>query len=160
MVRCRKLSNPRSILTVTVIALLAGCERPPAYVYVLEAPQSVELAASASVQTVNMGTPVVLHARRTTQGVWKRIPAKDLRPEQCWMAATPPTEEPEAADNVKWTVEPASAAKLNIDFRADRTRELTLAEEGVYTIMASTGAWCEPGRLVRAAPIRLTVERP
>ncbi len=142
------------------MALLAGCERPPAYVYVLEASQSVQLAASASVQAVKMGTPFVLHARRTTQGVWKRIPAKDLRPEQCWMAKTPPTEEPEVADNIFWTVEPAGAAELNIDFRADRTRELTLAKAGVYTIMASTGAWCEPGRLVRAVPIRLTVERP
>lgn len=159
-VRRRKLHHRRSIPALTIVAFLAGCDRTPAYVYVLEAPQSVELSASASAQTIKMGTSVVLHAQRKTQGVWKRIASKDLKSDQCWIAAEPPTEEREVADNVLWRAEPASAAKFNTDFRPDRTREVTFAEPGVYILMSSTGAWCELGRQESAAPITVTVAKP
>jgi len=154
------MRHPRFLLALMAQALLAACDRPPASVYVLEAPQSIELAASASAQTVKMGMPVVLHARRKTQGVWKRIPSKELKPEQCWIAAPPPTEELEVADNVRWRAEPAGAARFNIDFRSDRTREVNFAAPGVYTFVSSTGAWCEPSRQQSAAPVRVTVEPP
>lgn len=76
------------------------------------------------------------------------------------MEVLPPTEEREVADNVIWRVEPAGAAKYNIDFRPDRTREVTFTEPDGYTLLSSTGAWCEPGRQVSAAPVQVTVERP
>lgn len=151
---------PSSAAAISVLALLSACERPPAYVYVLEAPQSIELAASASAQTVKVGAPVVLHAHRKTKGRWQRIPAKDLMAGQCWMTRPPPSEEREVADNVLWRVEPAGTAKFDTGSRADRTREVTFAEPGVYALRPSTGAWCEPGRQVAAAPIQVTVERP
>jgi hypothetical protein len=126
----------------------------------LQAPQAVELAASASAQSVKAGVPVVLHAQRQTQGSWKRIPSRDLAPDQCWMAAVPPTKEPEVADNVLWREEPASAAKFSIDFRPDRTRSVTLSEAGLYTFTPSTSVWCELGRSVRAEPFQITVTPP
>lgn len=87
-----------------------------------------------------------------------RIKSRDLAPGQCWMAAVPPLEEPEVADNVHWVATPASAARFNVDFRPNRTRELTFTEPGHYTLSPSTGAWCEPGRVVHAEPIRIVVE--
>ena len=139
--------------------LLTDCERSlPEYVYVLEASQSIELEAFAAAATVKQGVPVVLHARRETRGVWRRIPSRDLKPEQCWMGAIPPMEEPEVADNVLWRVKPSSSVKFNIDFRADHTRTATLAEPCVYTFVASTGAWCEPGRQMSAPAFRVIVK--
>lgn len=158
--RRRTVRNPRVTFAVLASALLSGCERLPEHVYILDALQSIELDAFAAAQTVRPGTPVVLHARRTTQGTWRRIRSRDLMPKQCWMARVPPPEEPEVADNVHWRVEPANTATFNVDFRPDHTRTVTLSEPGLYTFTPSTGAWCEPGRQVLATPFRITVQGP
>jgi hypothetical protein len=140
--------------------LLQGCDGPPPYVYVLEAPQSVALAASASVSTAKAGAPFVLHASRTTHGIWNRIESKNLQPDQCWMAAIPPTSEPEVADNVLWRAEPSAGVRFNTDFRSNRTREVTVSIPGIYTFAASSGPWCEPGRTVAAPLVTVIVEPP
>jgi hypothetical protein len=103
------------------------------------------------------GDPIVLHVERRTQGTWKRIRNKQRAPDQCWMARPPPEAEPEVADNVLWRVEPGGTARFNTDFRADRTRELVLSAPGRFTVSASTGGWCEPGRSFAAPPIQIDV---
>ena len=151
----------RVVATLSLLAVLQGCDDgPPRLVYVLQAPQSVELTASASNIRVKSGTPFVLHATRKTQGDWKQIPSRDLASDQCWMAAVPKAEEPEVADNVLWRVEPALGVQFNADFRPNRTREVTVVHPGTYTFRASNGVWCEPGRTVSAAPFQVTVDAP
>lgn len=138
-------------------ALLPGCERKPEFVFVLEAPQVVELAAWASTHRVAAGEPLILQARRTTSGTWKRIPSRDLKPDQCWMAVVPPEEETAVADNLQWVVEPDGAATFNTGTRSDRARTVSLSMPGAYTITPSTSVWCEPGRSVAAPPLRIEV---
>ena len=118
------------------------------------------LAASASVGTAKAGVPFVLHASRTTHGIWNRIESKDLQPDQCWMAVIPPTSEPEVADNVLWRAEPSAGVRFNTDFRSNRTREVTVTNPGIYTFAASSGPWCEPGRTVTAPLVTIIVEPP
>ena len=161
--RVRRRKWHRVLFTAAVAALLVqlqGCDRPPRYVYILQAPQTVELLASASASNVKAGARFVLHARRTVQGAWQRIESKDLQPDQCWMAVIPPTSEPEVADNLHWRVEPSAAVSFNTDFRPNRTREVSIASPGTYTFTASYGPWCEAGRSVTAPAVTVTVEPP
>jgi hypothetical protein len=158
-VRRRKLHRS---LTRTAIGLflcvgLSACEQKPEFVFVLEAPQSVELAASASAGKVRVGQAVVLTAQRSTRGTWTRIPWRELKEDQCWMAAIPPESETAVADNLHWVVEPQGAASFNTDSRPDHTREAVFSKEGVVSFSSSTAVWCEPGRSVSAPPIRVEV---
>jgi hypothetical protein len=137
------------------VALLQGCDRTPEFVFVLNAPQTVGLAASASTLSARVGEPVVLYAERRTEGSWTRIPSKELKPDQCWMAALPPEREAAVADNLHWRVEPEGAAVFNIDVRPDHTRTVVLSKPGVVTLTPSTSVWCEPGRSVAASPLRI-----
>jgi len=160
-VRRRKLQNRVAICLVAASLLsLPGCDRTPRFVYVLQAPQSVELSASASASTVTAGTPFVLHGSRTSHGVWKRIESKDLLPDQCWIAEIPPENEPEVADNLLWRVKPADGVKFNTDFRTNRTREVTVSNPGTYTFVSSSGPWCERGRTITAAPFTVNAFKP
>lgn len=138
-----------------VVALLQGCDRTPEFVFVLNAPQTVELAASASTLSTRVGDPVVLHAERKTRGSWTRIRSRELKPDQCWVAALPLEREAAVADNLHWVVEPEGAAVFNTDVRPDRTRTVVLSKPGVYKLTPSTSLWCEPGRAVRASPLRI-----
>jgi hypothetical protein len=152
------LPRPLSLVVGSILLTqLPGCERPPPFVYVLQAPQSIELATSASASAVNVGGSLVLHARRTTSGVWKRIESKTLQSDQCWMAVVPPTNEPEVADNLLWRVEPSTGVTFNTNLRANRTREVTIDQPGTYTFSATTGAWCEAGRTVAAQSFTVVV---
>lgn len=135
------------------VVLLQGCDRTPEFVFVLEAPQTVELAASASARSIAVGEPVVLYAERRTKGSWTRIPSKELKPDQCWMAALPPEQEAAVADNLHWIAEPAGAAMFNTGFRPDRTRTVVLSKPGAVKLTPSTSVWCEPGRSVPASPL-------
>ena len=139
------------------VAFLLGCDRKPEFVFVLEAPQVVELEASASERRVTTGEALVLHAQRRANGTWKRIPSRELEPDQCWMAAVPPEQETAVADNLHWVVEPAGAATFNTGSRPDRTRTVSLSKPGVYSITPSTDVWCEPGRRVAATALRVEV---
>jgi hypothetical protein len=154
---CPKSLPAHSLVVCLLLAALAGCESEPEFVYVLEAPQSIAIMASASATKAIAGEPIVLHVERRTAGRWQRIRNKDRAPEQCWMARIPPETEPEVADNVLWRVEPEGTARFNTDFRADHTRQLVLSMPGRFTLTASSGAWCEPGRAVAAAPIQIEI---
>lgn len=136
---------------------LPGCDQKPAFIFVLETSQVVELEASASARQVSPGESFVLNAQRKTSGNWRRIASHELMPGQCWMAALPPEREKEVADNLHWVVEPQGAATFNIDFRPDHTRAVSISKEGVFTFTPSTAVWCEPGRSVSAPPIRIEV---
>lgn len=138
-----------------VATAIAGCDHRPEFVFVLEAPQVVELAASASVSRVRVGEAVVLYAQRGTRGSWKRIASRELGPHQCWMAALPPEKETAVADNLHWVVDPPGLATFNTDFRSDHTRAVVLSKEGVFSFTASTSVWCEPGRSVPAPPLHI-----
>ena len=137
-------------------ASLSGCDQKPAFVFVLEAPQSIDVVASASARAVGVGEVIVLTAQRTTRGTWKRIASRDLKPDQCWMAALPPEHEAAVADNLHWVVDPQGAATFNTDFRPDHARTVVLSKEGVFTFTASTAVWCEP-RAVSAPPFHVEV---
>jgi hypothetical protein len=126
-------------------------------VFVLASPQAVELAASSSVSTAAVGESVVLHAKRSTKGTWKRISSRDLKADQCWMAVVPPEQEEEVADNLHWRVEPTDAARFNTDFRPDHTRIVVPLQSGEIRLTPSTSVWCEPGRSVAAAPLTIKV---
>lgn len=138
-------------------ALVAGCETEPAFVYVLDGKQAIELIASATPAKVAVGADAILHATRRTKGSWKRIASRERAADECWMARVPPEDEPEVADNLRWTVVPDGAAQFNTDFRADHTRRVVFARSGVYVLTATTAIACEPGRTVAAAPIRIEV---
>jgi hypothetical protein len=71
------------------------------------------------------------------------------------MAALPPEEEAEVADNLHWVVEPPGAATFNTDFRPDHTRAVALSKEGVFSFTPSTSVWCEPGRIVSAPSLQV-----
>lgn len=152
--------HPPSLASGFALAMVAlqGCDRTPEFVFILEAPQAVELAASASARSVGVDEPVVLHAERSTSGSWTRIRSRELKPDQCWMAALPPQREPAVADNLHWIVEPGGAASFNTDFRPDHTRTVVLSKPGIYTLTPSTAVWCEPGRAVAATPLRIEVK--
>lgn len=151
--------RPSLIAAGSVLAavVLQACDRMPEFVYVLEAPQVVELTASASSPSIAVGEPVVLYAERRTRGSWLRIPSRDLKPGQCWMAALPPEHEAAVSDNLHWRVEPDGAATFNADFRSDHTRTVVLSKPGVFTLTPSTAVWCEPGRTVVTTPLRIEV---
>ena len=124
--------------------------------YVLEAPQKVELAASASSSRINAGDTAVLHVQRWTAGVWKRIRMRELSPGRCWMRRPPPKFEAEVADNVNWQVAPTTSARFSA-FRPDHTRLVLLPDTGVFTLTASTSVWCEPGRSVAEQSLKIQV---
>ncbi len=142
---------------VLALLLTSSCDREPAFVYVLEAPQTVSLSASTSATTVAAGEPIVLHAARRTTGTSKRIAMKDRRPDQCWMSQPPPESEDEVADNLRWEATPATAAQFNTDFRADHTRSVTFASPGTVTLASSSSVWCEPGRSVNGSLLQIEV---
>jgi hypothetical protein len=140
-----------------LLVAAAGCSSEPEFVYILEAPQTVLLTASASSTRVRAGESVVLHVTRRTKGLWKRIPSSERAPDQCWMTQPPPEIEEEVADNVHWDVTPTGSARFSIDFRADHTRLVFLDTAGQITLTPSTVLWCEPGRAVPAQVLQIEV---
>ena len=140
-----------------VATLASGCDTEPLFVYVLEAPQAVELAISTSADKVRVDQPFVLKAERRTRGRWKRIAMRQRSPESCYMRRVPPEFEPEVADNLRWHVSPEGAARFNIDNRPDHTRLVVISRPGQYTLTASTSVWCERNRSVMAPAIQIEV---
>ena len=140
-----------------LVAVAAGCSSEPEFVYILEAPQTVELTASASSNRVRAGESLVLHVERKTKGLWKRIPMSERAPDQCWMERPPPEFEAEVADNVRWDVTPPGSVRFNIDIREDHTRLVFMDSVGQFTLTPSTALWCEPGRAVTGQSLRVEV---
>ncbi len=150
--------NGRAGAWVVGLLMAAGCSQEPTVVYVLQAPQTVSLVASALSVSVAVDEPVVLSVQRETAGQWKQIPRAQLAPDQCWMARPPPGSEKEVADNLHWTVQPEGIARFNTDLRADRTRQVRFSTTGTFTLTASSSVWCEFGRSVAATGIRVEVK--
>src|SRR3990170_5334263 len=122
-----------ALLFPAVLAAIAGCEQRAPSVYVLEAPQSVVLTASASASTVQQGETVVLRVERRTSGKWKQISRDELTPDQCWVYRPPVEVEPEAAHSVQWEVVPEGAVRLHADYQLDQTRVATMVAKGKVT---------------------------
>lgn len=142
---------------VTAVAVVAGCTQRAPSVYVLEAPQSVELIASASASQVKQGETVVLHVERRTTGKWKQVARDQLAPGQCWVYRPPVEVEPEVANSVQWEVLPENAVRLHAEFQMDQTRVATMAAKGTITLTPISPVKCEEERRVAGPSIEIEV---
>ena len=142
---------------VTAVAVVAGCKQRAPSVYVLEAPQSVELIASASASEVKQGETVVLHVERRTTGKWKQVARDQLTPGQCWVYRPPVEVEAEVANSVQWEVLPENAVRLHAEFQMDQTRVATMAAKGTITLTPISPVKCEEERRVAGPSIDIEV---
>jgi hypothetical protein len=142
---------------VTAVAVVAGCKQRAPSVFVLEAPQSVELIASASASQVKQGETVVLHVERRTTGKWKQVARDQLAPGQCWVYRPPVEVEPEVANSVQWEVLPENAVRLHAEFQMDQTRVATMAAKGTITLTPISPVKCEEERRVAGPSIEIEV---
>jgi hypothetical protein len=142
---------------VTTVAFVAGCKQRAPSVYVLAAPQSVELIASASASQVKQGETVVLHVERRTTGKWKQVARDQLTPGQCWVYRPPVEVEPEVANSVQWEVLPENAVRLHAEFQMDQTRVATMAAKGTITLTPISPVKCEEERRVAGPSIEIEV---
>ena len=133
----------------------AACQDEPRIVYVPATPPAVELMLGASAIEVAVGKPVVLHAERRYRGEWKQVERSSLGAGQCWLGRPPPDREPEVADNLHWRVSPEGAARFNVEYRNDRTRQVVFAEPGTFTLRATSVVYC--GDDVGAGPLVIKV---
>jgi hypothetical protein len=146
-----------ALVLVTLVAVVAGCKQRAPSVYVLEAPQSVELIASASASQVKQGETVVLHVERRTTGKWKQVARDQLTPGQCWVYRPPVEVEPEVANSVQWEVLPENAVRLHAEFQMDQTRVATMAAKGTITLTPISPVKCEEERRVAGPSIEIEV---
>jgi hypothetical protein len=126
--------------------LLIACARQPERVFVPGTPfqHVVEVRTSQGVSAdVRVGEWLTLHARRAT-GPWVAVERRSLGPEGCWVAPPPPGEEPEVADNLKWTAQPASQGEFNVGILSDHTRRVRFSAPGRYSLKGSSSTWCSP----------------
>lgn len=142
---------------VTAVTVVAGCKQRAPSVYVLDAPQSVELIASASASQVKQGETVVLHVERRTTGKWKQVARDQLTPGQCWVYRPPVQVEPEVANSVQWEVLPENAVRLHAEFQMDQTRVATMAAKGTITLTPISPVKCEEERRVAGPSIEIEV---
>ena len=145
------------LLIPAVLLLVAGCEQRGPFVYVLEAPQSVELKPTASASTVPQGQTVVLRVERRTTGQWKRVSRGELTPGQCWVYRPPVELEPEVAHSVQWEVVPEGAVEFHTDYQLDQTRVATMMTKGKITLTPISAVKCEEGRSVAGPAIEIEV---
>lgn len=145
------LAHSTSIHQIRVRVLCAflstlGCSGgPPVVVYLPgeEFQETLWISTGAGVSPViQVNEPLTLHARRIA-GPWVEIPGIELEAGQCWWGAAPPESEPEVADNVRWLVDPDSAAAVfNVQFRSDHTREVRFSKPGIYHLTAYSNVSC------------------
>ena len=145
------------VLPILVLGVVAGCGRGGDLVYVLEAPQSVTLTASASPSSVQQGATVVLHVERRVSGKWKQIPLNEVRSGQCWVHQPPVKSESEVADSVQWEVAPENAVAFNRELRLDHTRIARMNVKGTITLTPISPVKCEEERFVEGSPIQIEV---
>jgi hypothetical protein len=118
--------------------------------------ETISISTGAGMAPViGVNESLTLHAHRAA-GPWAAIPRDELQGEQCWWGAVPPEVEPEVADNVRWLVQPDSAAaRFNIRYRTDRTREVRFSEPGVYSLTAQSNVSCSAPASVDTLVIRV-----
>ena len=142
-------------LLVLVILGASACQDEPRLVYVPVSPPQVELLTSASASEVAVGAPIVLRAERRYRGEWKQVERASLPQAQCWLGRPPPEYEAEVSDNLHWRASPESAARFNVIYREDRTREVVFSQAGTFILRASSVVYC--GEDVDAKPISIKV---
>lgn len=145
------------LLIPAALAVVTGCEQRAALVYVLESPQTVELATSASALSVRQGEPVVLHVARRTSGKWKQIPRDQLRSGQCWVYQPPAESAAEVADSVQWDVVPEDGVRFNTEYRLDHTRIATMFLKGTIKLTPISAVKCEADRVAEGPSIQIEV---
>lgn len=145
------------LLVPAALALVAGCEQRGPFVYVLEAPQTIELKATASASKVQLGDKVVLHVERQTTGKWQRVSRSDLKPGQCWVYRPPASVEAEVAQNLQWTVEPEGAVEFHTEYQMDQSRPATMSTKGTIKLTPVSKVTCEEGRMVEGAAVEIEV---
>jgi len=146
------------LLVPAVLAFVAGCEQRGPMVYVLEAPQEVQLTATASTPKVKQGETVVLHVEQRATGQWKQIPRNELTPGQCWVYRPPVEVESEVAHNVQWEVIPEGAVEFHSEYQLDKSRVATMKAPGKITLTPIGKVQCEEGRAVYGTPVEIEVE--
>jgi hypothetical protein len=124
---------------------LACSDDPPVVVFVAGEGfhETLHISTGAGMSPViGVNEPLTLHARRTS-GPWAAIPRAELQDEPCWQGSPPPQVEPEVADNVRWLVKPdTAAARFNIRYRTDHSREVRFSRPGVYSVTAQSNVSC------------------
>jgi hypothetical protein len=151
------MRSPHMLLTPALLLMIGGCEQKPALVYVLEAPQVVTLATSASASKVKRGETVVLHAQRRSEGKWKQIRRDELQKDQCWLYQPPLLSEAEVADNLLWEVDPEDSVRFSTEYRMDHTRVATMMVPGVIKLTPVSAVKCEKERAVEGPAVEIEV---
>jgi hypothetical protein len=126
-----------------VMALAAGCAQPPDRVFVPGSSFThvVEVRTAQGAEAeVKVGEWLTLHARRQT-GPWTETDRTSLGPNGCWVGGTPPTQEPEVADNLHWRTDP-TGGELNLGINPDHVRQVRFSAPGRYVMRATSTTWC------------------
>jgi hypothetical protein len=129
-----------------LVMLLMACARQPERVFVPGTPfrHVVEVRTSQGVAAnIRVGEWLILHGRRST-GPWTVTERRALGPDGCWVAPSPAEEEPQVADNLKWTAQPEGKADFNLDILTDHTRRVRFSAPGRYVLHATSSTWCSP----------------
>jgi hypothetical protein len=134
------------VAVLGLLILLTACTRQPERVFVPGAgfKHVVQVGTSQGpAANVRVGEWLTLHGRRWT-GPWAATARKSLGPEGCWVAPSPAEEEPQVADNLKWTTQPQGKAEFNLDILSDHTRRVRFSAPGRYVLHATSSTWCSP----------------
>lgn len=138
--------NGRTFGVLALLMLLMACARPPERVFVPGEPfeHVVEVGTPQGVAaSIRVGEWLTLQGRRST-GPWIAVERASLGPDGCWVAPPPPDEEPQVADNLNWTAEPAGKAEFNLGILNDHTRRVRFSAPGRYRLHAKSSTWCSP----------------
>jgi hypothetical protein len=129
-----------------LLTLLMACARPPERVFVPGTPfrHVVEVGtAQGVVASIQVGEWLTLHGRRST-GPWMATERSRLGPDGCWVAPAPAEDEPQVADNLKWSTQPEGKAEFNLGILTDHSRRVRFLAPGRYVLHATSSTWCSP----------------
>ena len=129
----------KALISIFYLTLIGCGEVKPEYVYVPGPAFKETITARASATQVKTGQPVILSASRNVSGYIK-VKYTDI-PEITtpWWTSEPPAFEESVADNVRWVAAPPEGVKFNINFRSNRTREVTFSKAGQYRLIGYSG---------------------
>jgi hypothetical protein len=149
--------SSKGTFLLSLAAILLACQAEPRFRYVPLTEPEVELLVRASAVEVSVGEPVVLYAERRSRGEWKQVEKSSLTSEQCWLGHSPPTQEQEVSDNLRWEAFLPGRARFNTAYRTDHTREVVFSEAGTFTLESSSAVWCRPNKAASGQPIIILV---
>ena len=153
LVRFRSLY--RLLLVAAATTILAGCQPPPAEIWVPGEGYDESLSTTLSSSEVRVGEWLELDAERRT-GPWIRVPRPEELPSgNCWWRRPPPPVEREVGARVRWLVEPEGRFNLPNPENGFR-RRVRFERPGSYTIRARSagcpGPFDSPPRTVQVVP--------